>query len=136
MRVIIDVNIWVSFCIGQHLDDLSLALSQPAVELFICEALESEFADVVSRPRLAKYIRQERVVEVFQLMEAYGISAEIEWTEANFVDANDNYLLDFSRSVRAEYLVTGDQGLLALGNYVETKIISFREFIRMLKTEP
>lgn len=49
MRVIIDVNIWVSFCIGQQLDDLPLAVGNPGVELFICEALEAEFADVVSR---------------------------------------------------------------------------------------
>lgn len=128
MRVIIDVNIWVSFCIGQHLDDLPLALGHPAVELFICEALESEFADVVSRPRLAKYIRPERVVEVFQLMEAYGIYAEIEWAEANFVDDKDNYLLDFSRSIRAEYLVTGDQNLLALESYFKQKSSRFENF--------
>ena len=99
MRVIIDVNIWVSFCIGQYLDDLPLAVGDPAVEPFICEALEAEFADVASRPRLAKYIRPELVAEVLQLMEAYGIYAKIEQTEADFVDAKDNYLLDFSRSV-------------------------------------
>ena len=67
MRVIIDVNIWVSFCIGQHMDDLSLAVGDPKVELFTCEALEAEFAHVVNRPRLAKYIRPERVIEVFQI---------------------------------------------------------------------
>lgn len=133
MRVVIDVNIWVSFCIGQHLDDLPLAVGDPAVELFICEALEAEFADVVSRPRLAKYIRPERVIEVYQIMEAYGIYAEIEQARADFVDAKDNYLLDFSHTIEAGYLVTGDQNLLALGNYFETKIISFRDFMRILK---
>ena len=122
MRVIIDVNIWVSFCIGQYLDDLPLAVGDPAVEPFICEALEAEFADVASRPRLAKYIRPERVAEVLQLMEAYGIYAKIEQTEADFVDAKDNYLLDFSRSVRAEYLVTGDQNMLALGSYFSAAV--------------
>ena len=108
MRVIIDVNIWVSFCIGQHLDNLPLVVGHQSVQLFVCEALEIEFANVASRPRLAKYIRPERVIEIFQLMEAYGIYAEIKQAEANFVDAKDNYLLDFSRSVNANFLVTGD----------------------------
>ena len=133
MRVIIDVNIWVSFCIGQHLDNLPLAISHSAVELFICDALEREFADVASRPRLAKYIRAERVIEACQLMEAYGIRAEIARTGADFTDSKANYMLDFSRSITAEYLVTGDQHLLSLEHYFETKIISFREFMRFLK---
>ena len=133
MRVIIDVNIWVSFCIGQHLDDLPLAIGNSAVELFICDALETEFADVVNPPGLAKYIRGERVIEACQLMEVYGIRAEIERTEANFADAKDNYLLDFSQSIAAEFLVTDDRHLLALERYFETKIISFREFTGFLK---
>lgn len=132
MRVIIDVNIWVSFCIGQYLDNLPLVVGHQSVQLFVCEALEIEFANVASRPRLAKYIRPERVIEVFQLMEAYGIYAEIKQAEANFVDSKDNYLLDFSRSVNANFLVTGDQELLALESYFEMKIISFREFVRLL----
>ena len=73
------------------------------------------------------------VEEVFQLMGAYGIKARIDRIGADFVDAKDNYLLDFSRSVDAEYLVTGDQNLLALGIYYGTRIISFRDFIRVLR---
>jgi len=135
MRVIVDVNLWVSFCIGQHLDELPIALSHPAVELFICKELENEFADVAQRPRLMKYIRTDRVAEVFQLMEAYGVRATITRAEADFVDEKDNYLLDFSRSIQADYLVTGDQNLLNLEHYFETQIISFQAFLRTLKNE-
>jgi len=129
MRVIFDVNIWVSFCIGQALDDLPLAISHPSVEVFVCQELELEFADVSSRPRLAKYIRPERVLEVLQLMEAFGNRATIERSGADFVDPKDNYLLDFSQTIRATYLVTGDQNLLALKRYHTTRIVSFRDFM-------
>ena len=44
-----------------------------------------------------------------------------------------NYLLDFSKSVDAAYLVTGDQNLLALKGYHSTKIISFRAFVKVLQ---
>jgi len=133
MRIIIDVNIWVSFCIGQHLDDLPIVMTYSSVELFICEELEEEFTEVSNRPRLAKYMRRERVEEVFYLMNAYGIKDQINRTGADFVDAKDNYLLDFSQSVDANYLITGDQNLLALGVYYKTKIISFKDFIKVLR---
>lgn len=68
-------------------------------------------------------------------MEAYGVYAEIEQTRADFKDAKDNYLLDFSQTIEAGYLVTGDQNLFALENYFETNIISFRDFMRLLSTE-
>jgi putative PIN family toxin of toxin-antitoxin system len=128
MRVIFDVNIWVSFCIGHALDDLPVAISHPDVEVFICPELELEFADVSSRPRLAKYIRPERILEALQLMETFGNRATIERAEADFIDSKDNYLLDFSQTIRATYLVTGDQNLLALKRYHSTRIVSFRDF--------
>ena len=34
MRVIIDVNIWVSFCIGQHMDDLIPILTRIGLVIF------------------------------------------------------------------------------------------------------
>ncbi len=68
-------------------------------------------------------------------MEAYGVYVEIEKAEADFTDAKDNYLLNFSHTIEAGYLVTGDQNLLVLGNYYETTIISFRDFMRLLSAE-
>ncbi len=50
MRVVIDVNVWMSFCIGQLLDDLPQLLAFPEVEIFTCVELSSEFAEVAARP--------------------------------------------------------------------------------------
>ena len=68
-------------------------------------------------------------------MEIYGTKAQIDRTGADFVEAKDNYLLDFSRSVEAAFLVTGDQNLLALEKYFGTKIIYFREFVKVLEEQ-
>jgi len=133
MRIIIDVNLWISFCIGQHVEDLPILLGHPSVKLYVCEDLEREFDEVSKRPRLKKYIRPERLEEVYQLMESYAIKEKIEREAADFIDAKDNYLLDFSQSVDANYLVTGDQNLLALGAYFETKIIAFKSLVAILQ---
>jgi predicted nucleic acid-binding protein len=68
-------------------------------------------------------------------MESYGVRAFITRAEADFVDEKDNYLLDFSRSIRADYLVTGDQNLLNLERYFDTRIISFQAFLKMLRLD-
>ena len=61
-------------------------------------------------------------------MQATAILVQITSRMADFNDANDNYLLDLCHAVQADYLVTGDKPLLALGNYNETQILSYRAF--------
>ena len=46
-------------------------------------------------------------------------------------DAEDDYVQATGRLARADYLVTGDKGLLALRQYVGTKIITPKEIHRV-----
>lgn len=41
MRIVIDVNIWLSFCIGHFLDDLPRLVALQDVELFTCLELNA-----------------------------------------------------------------------------------------------
>lgn len=43
-------------------------------------------------------------------------------------DEDDNNILQLSDHVKAEYLITGDKGLLALEDFGNTKIVSPRDF--------
>ena len=47
-------------------------------------------------------------------------------------DPEDDLVLAAGRLGRADYLVTGDKGLLALGNYEGMRIVSPREFVQIL----
>jgi uncharacterized protein len=132
MKVIIDANIWISFCIGQMLDDLPWIVEHPIVELFTCLELNSEVVEVAARPRLKKYIREKRIKEVLELIENYASLVTIEAKKADFKDPKDNYLLDLCDTILAEYLITGDTLLLDLQEHKQTKIIRFREFCEIL----
>jgi uncharacterized protein len=107
-KVVVDVNIWLSFCIGQLLDDLPRLLTLPEVELFTCLELNTEFVEVSARPKLKKYIRKARIQETLELLESYASLVSIESRDANFADPKDNYLLDLCDTINATYLVTGD----------------------------
>jgi len=127
-KVVIDVNIWLSFCIGQLLDNLPHLVALPNVELFTCLELNTEFVEVSARPKLKKYIRKSRVAETLELLESCASLVLIESAKADFADPKDNYLLNLCDTISADYLVTGDTLLLELGLHSQTKIIKYRDF--------
>jgi predicted nucleic acid-binding protein len=49
-------------------------------------------------------------------------------------DPEDDYVLAAVRLGRADYLVTGDHGLLALREYAGAKIVGPREFVTILES--
>ena len=48
-------------------------------------------------------------------------------------DPNDNFLLELALESRADYLVSGDKLVLELKQYKYTKIITPKEFLRILQ---
>lgn len=132
MKVIFDNNIWVSYAIGKHLDDIPAILKRPDIELFACFELFAEFERVRHYPKLIKILNSSRVVETFELMNAKAIVVQIARRTADFKDPKDNYLLDLCDTVEADYLVTGDAPLLNLGQHNKTMILRYREFCEML----
>jgi len=127
-KVVVDVNVWLSFCIGQLLDDLPYLVALPNIELFTCIELNTEFVEVSARPKLKKYIRRGRVEETLELLESCASLVQIESAKADFTDPKDNYLLNLCDTIAADYLVTGDALLLELGQHSRTKIIKYRDF--------
>ena len=131
LRIVIDVNIWLSFCIGHLLDDLPRLISLPEIELFTCHELNAEFVEVAARPKLKKYIRKKRIEETLELLEVYAAMVTIQTRTANFQDAKDNYLLDLCDTTGSNFLITGDILLLNLFEHNQTKILPYRDFLKM-----
>ncbi len=49
-------------------------------------------------------------------------------------DPNDNFLLALAEASSADFLVTGDKsGLLALGHFGTTHIVTARQFVQQLR---
>ena len=136
MRIIIDVNLWVSFGMGKSLERLRAVLPHPDVELYASTDLNREIAEVVQRPKLKKYLKPDRVSEIFELLAQFANYVDIiSASTANFQDAKDNYLLNLADEVQADFLVTGDKLLLELGQYQNTRIISFVDLLIQLGLE-
>lgn len=48
-------------------------------------------------------------------------------------DPKDNHLLELAQASKAHYLITGDKDLLSMSNWLDTKIITPREFREMIE---
>lgn len=133
MKIIFDNNIWISFLIGKRLADLRPVFSRTDVELYYCDELECGFLDVAHRPKIQKYVDEEQIDRVHQLMKAacrHGEIAKIETTPVR--DPKDVYLLALSDAVKADYLVSGDSNLLELKQYNQTKIVDLETALGLL----
>lgn len=136
MRIIFDNNIWISFLIGKRLSALRSAFSRKDVEIFFCDELEQEFLDVAHRPKIQKYVDEQQVLRVHQLMTLFCHRAKASTQSATPVrDPKDVYLLALADAVKADYLVSGDSDLTDLQQHNQTKIIDFREILQLLTVE-
>jgi len=137
MRAILDTNILLSALLaplGAPAKILA-AWERKLFTLVACENLVSELRDVASRPFFRAKLRA-GVAEMLAIS-IQDLSSYYEDLPSGPVapDPKDSYLLALAEASHADFLVTGDQELLALGSHKSTKIVSAREFAAMFTVE-
>jgi putative PIN family toxin of toxin-antitoxin system len=143
IRALFDTNIFISYLLpskaGGAIEQILEAAFDEAFTLLIAEEVVQEFsAKVASKSYLRERISKEAADE---LMAAVLVVAEVipgisNGTGALSVsgfpvvtrDAKDDYLLAYALLGRADYLVTGDDDLLVLGEIEGVKIVPPAEF--------
>lgn len=134
MKIIIDTNLWISFLIGKRLKQMELLFLRDDIQIYICDELLKEILDVARRPRLSKFISQEDIALLEQLIRTFAYSVKIDYvSKLPIRDPKDLYLLSLCESIPADYILTGDDDLLALD--VENcgyKILKFSDFINII----
>lgn len=133
MKIIIDTNLWISFLIGKQTFRLKELLTRKGTVIFVCRELLNELMDVASRPKLRKYISQEDILQLLQIIELYCLDVVIQAKAISDIrDAKDLYLLSLADAVQADYLLTGDKDLLVLGKHGQTTILTLSDFLIQL----
>ena len=137
LRVVLDTNIWVSVLITSHGQYAALVREIARQDtLYASEAILEEVRDVVLRPRiLKKYHLSETVVDQ-ALLAIRGLVALVSDLPTLIVvpdDPDDNKILACAVKARADYLVSYDPHLTALGDYEGIQILTPRQFRSVLK---
>lgn len=131
LRIIIDTNIWISFLISKKHPEIKNLVEDKKIILLFSKELLNEFLEVTARPKFKKYFSSRKTKLLFQVFDEFGIRINT-YPSINICrDEKDNFLLDLAVQGNADYLVTGDEGLLILEEIESTKIITLHDFLKV-----
>lgn len=136
LKVLLDTNQLVSSLLssrgtqGQLID----AWRRRAFVLLLAPGQVEEVAEVLSRPKIARKYRISPVDRraFLDLLRAEAILLPDEAAPGVCRDPDDDYLLGCAAGGGADYLVTGDADLLAVGRYRDITIVAARAFLAIL----
>jgi putative PIN family toxin of toxin-antitoxin system len=137
-RVVIDLNIFVSATIVPRGAPFAVLTAWQAGQLTAVASagMLSELAEKLRSPKLARYqLTTTDIQALLSLINAQADLVTVSPDEVHAVtgDPEDDLVLATARLGRADYLVTGDCGLLALAEYEGTVIITPRDFLARLQ---
>lgn len=134
MRVVVDANVLVSAVISELGPPREIvdAWVQERFELIVSPALLDELGDVLTRPRLRRWVSAEVAVEFIAGLAQDALVLEDPPLQAGLTaDPDDDYLIVLARAAGADYLVSGDRHLLSLEE-PDPPVLTPREFLDLL----
>lgn len=137
LKVVIDSNIWISALL------VAQGKSRELINLFDSGAfvvsypawLVDEIRKTACKPRLAIRIRPNDLLNLIALIEQQGILVEPADVVPVSRDPKDDVFLACAHASRSDYLVSGDEDLLVLDEYLGTKIVTVSQFLEILSNQ-
>jgi len=128
MKVVIDTNIWISYLLGSLLQGMDEKILSKEIKVVVSEEMLKELSEVSSRPKFKNIFTAKRIKELFSLLDSYAIVVSPSQKVNVCRDGKDNFLLEVALEGEADYLVTGDEDLLVLDPFHNTKIVKPKDF--------
>ena len=134
IRAVIDTNVFVSAVLGGRLAAVCDFWRAGQFALIVSDEIVREYIEVLRRPKFGLAADQIDSVAAFVLQRAEFVTL-IEHLVVVAADPDDDKFLEAAVAGKAEYLVSGDNHLLSLGNYQTISILTARQFIDRLETQ-
>lgn len=137
MRVVLDTNILLSAMLSPKGAPAQIveAWEENLFTLAICPELLAELRDVSQRPFFRARLHAGIAERLAASLRDLAISYRHLPSATGAPDPKDNFLLALAEASQADFLVTGDKGLLSLKQYKSTRIITPAALIESLKAQ-
>jgi len=142
MRALLDANIFISFLLTPDRDSPVTEIVRSGILGRFVLLLPEELMDELAKKAHEKRYLAERItpVEVEELVDILsGVSEFIpkitEEIPAVTRDPKDDYLLAYALVGQADYLITGDDDLLVMGQVENIKIVTAHDFWEVVKNQ-
>ncbi len=131
-RVVVDTNALVSALVrGGKPRTLVLKLLEDH-SVLLCVEMFAELVDFLSRQKFAFVKRSQIDTFLSKLVRGCEVMAVTSHLEVVKEDQDDNTVLATGHDGKAEYIVTGDKHLLALGQFRGIHIVKVNEMLDIL----
>ena len=131
IKIIIDTNLWISFIISNKITLLDELLFSKKIKILFSTELLYEIAGTISKPKLKKYFTGISLEEMLTTLEPFIELIEVKHNINLCRDPKDNFLLNLAKSGKADYLLTGDNDLLAIERIGKCQIIKINSFLEL-----
>jgi putative PIN family toxin of toxin-antitoxin system len=119
--------------IGTLLQDIDEKILSKEIKIVVSDEMLKELSEVSRRPKFKNIFTVKRIKELFSLLDNYA-TVVLPSRKVNVCrDVKDNFLLEIALEGKADYLVTGDEDILMLVSFHNTKIINPKDFEEILK---
>ncbi|MDO8721293.1 MAG: putative toxin-antitoxin system toxin component, PIN family [Syntrophales bacterium] len=133
MKIILDTNVIIAAFASRGLCSAVLELCLDRFDVIVSEAILEEVSTNLKR-KIKLPLPQCNLI-VSYLRENCLVSETDDLDESLCRDKNDIHVLGLAHRSLAEYIITGDQDLLCLVEYKDTKIVTPRGFWTTLKSK-
>ena len=138
IRAVLDANLFVSSLIeprGNPARIFRELIENQSFELVLSPPILEEIRRVLKYPRLRKHLVSDPE-EIEEYLLSLGLIANLvegkRQLQAIEEDPEDDKYLACAIEANAEYIVSGDEHLLVIGEYEGIKIVSPQEFVKII----
>lgn len=130
MRIVFDTNVIVSaLLLSESIPRRAFDKALDQDTILISTPVLLEFAEVLAREKLDKYLREEERMRFLIAFLKETELIEIRERVSDCRDENDNKFLELALSGKADCIISGDDDLLVLNPYRGVSIINPRDFL-------
>lgn len=108
---------------------ISLRLALAKGTVLTSEALFTEVTNVFARPKLRRFLREDLTLPILadlrELTQMISVTSQVRECR----DPKDDFLLALAADGRADYLVTGDDELLALDPWNDVRVLQAADLL-------
>jgi putative PIN family toxin of toxin-antitoxin system len=135
MKIVIDTNIWVSLAIGSRsvTEDLISIIENSEAVIVVSEELLDEITTTLAKPKLRKYLTQERTNQLFSILNNNCFLEQSISNKRYCRDERDDFLINLAFDSSLQFLISGDLDLLILNPIDNLEILSIKQFLEFLK---
>jgi putative PIN family toxin of toxin-antitoxin system len=129
-RIVIDTNVLVSrLLLPRSLPANAVQKAMRAGPLLVSEATMEEIVNVLSRPRLDRYVSLTNRRQFIRLLGRKVTMVPIIQVVRECRDPKDDKFLELALNGRADLIITGDADLLVLNPWRGIEIVTPREYL-------